>query len=80
MGRKIPDGATLAARPVDRVEVTATEQAPGKRRGRPAVWGAAQIQAQMRWPADLLARIDAQAEREGISRSEWIRRACQAAL
>ena len=47
-----------------------------RRPGRPAIGPAFSL----RLPADMLARIDADAERKGISRAEWIRRAVVAAL
>lgn len=42
-------------------------------RGRPAIGE----RVELRIPADMLARIDARAERDGISRAEAIRRALQ---
>lgn len=56
--------------------MTATNPAPVNRGGRPAIGDAVKIKL----PADMLAAIDANAGRAGISRSEWIRRACAAAL
>lgn len=44
--------------------------------GRPAVGD----QIKIAMPADMLAAIDADATAQGVSRSEWIRRACAAAL
>ena len=44
-------------------------------RGRPAIGE----RVELRIPADMLARIDARAERDGISRAEAIRRALQEA-
>lgn len=54
----------------------AHDETPARRPGRPPV-GA---QINVSFPADVLARVDAAAERGGVSRSEWIRRACLAAL
>jgi len=46
------------------------------RKGRPAIGNA----INMRFPAELLAQIDAAATAAGITRSEWIRTACTEAL
>lgn len=48
----------------------------GPRPGRPAIGG--QIKVSM--APDMLAQIDAAATTAGVTRSEWIRRACAAAL
>ena len=37
-------------------------------------------QIKIAFPPDLLARVDAAAARDGVSRSEWVRRAVVAAL
>ena len=50
-----------------------TRRNPG---GRPVVGP----QIKMAFPPALLARVDEQAAAEGISRSEWVRRAVVAAL
>lgn len=65
----------------DKIEVWLADRgvtvapAPAKP-GRPAVGD----QIKIAMPADLLAAIDADATAQGVSRSEWIRRACAAAL
>ena len=46
------------------------------RGGRPAIGD----QIKIAFPADMLASIDRAADAQGISRSEWIRRACAGAL
>ena len=45
-------------------------------RGRPPVGAAISV----KYPAELLARVDAAAEGEGITRAEWLRRAAEQAL
>lgn len=45
--------------------------------GRPPMEGQ-RVQAKL--PTDLLAQVDAAAEATGVTRAEWIRRACTAAL
>ena len=49
---------------------------PRSRGGRPVVGP----QVKMAFPPALLARVDERAATDGVSRSEWIRRACAAAL
>lgn len=44
--------------------------------GRPRIG----TQVSMIFPPDMLARIDADAERQGIARAEWVRRACAGVL
>ena len=44
--------------------------------GRPRIG----TQVSMIFPPDMLAKIDADAERQGISRAEWVRRACAGVL
>ena len=56
--------------------MTATKQARPSRGGRPAIGPQVNIAIS---PATV-ARIDAAARAAGISRSEWIRRAVEAAL
>ena len=46
--------------------------------GRPSMGDAPVVTVKI--PADLLARIDAAADAADVSRAEWIRRACEAAL
>ena len=48
----------------------------GGKPGRPTVGP----QVNIAMSPDMLARIDAAAARAGVSRSEWVRRACVAAL
>ena len=45
-------------------------------RGRPAIGP----QVNIAMSPDMLAAIDAAADKAGVSRSEWVRRACMAAL
>ena len=42
--------------------------------------GSIEVSHTMRWPADTLACIKQEAERQGVSAAEWVRRACEAIL
>ena len=50
--------------------------APANRGGRPPIGD----QIKIAFPADMLASIDHAADAQGLSRSEWIRRACTTQL
>ena len=56
--------------------MTATDSARPSRGGRPAIGP----QINVAIPPETVARVDAAARKAGISRSEWIRRAVEAAL
>ena len=59
---------------IERIFGETPEESPG--RGRPEIGPAISVKV----PLDALAAIDAAAESAGVSRAEWIRRACSAAL
>lgn len=79
--RKLQTSTNAAApsylsRMEQRMDTAIREGVTPAKPGRPAIGD----QIKIAFPPDLLASIDTAADEAGISRSEWIRRACRAAL
>ena len=79
--RKLQTSSNAAApsylsRMEQRMDTAIREGVTPAKPGRPAIGD----QIKIAFPPDLLTAVDAAADTAGISRSEWIRRACLAAL